>query len=105
MKKIALVSVLALTLSGCLTTTHRMDIYDLRYMQPDCANKEAQIRFLKTQMSTPEDRLKAAMNTRGLFSGLMGALNGTYTQQRAIEQREYDAIAKRLIWELRTTCP
>lgn len=105
MKKITLVSVLALSLSGCLSTTHRMDIYDLRYMQPDCANKEAQIRFLQTQMSTPEDRMKAALHTRGLLGGLVGAMNGTYTQQRALEQREYDAIAKRLIWELRTSCP
>lgn len=105
MKKVALVSVLALSLTGCLSTTHRMDIYDLRYMQVDCSNKHAQIRFLQTQMSTPMDRLKAASNTRGLFGGLISAMNGTYSQQRALEQREYDAIAKRLIWEIRTTCP
>ena len=104
MKKIILLSAVVLSLAAC-SSTHRMDIYDLRYMKTDCANKEAQIRFLETQMSTPYDRLAAASKTRGLIGGLMLAMNGTYSQQKALESREYDSIAKRLIWELRTQCP
>lgn len=102
MGKIVLV-LMMLAVTAC-TTTHRMDIYDLRYMQPDCTNKDAQIKFLETQMTTPTERLKAAHQTRGLFGGLVSAVNGTYSQQRAIDNREYDAVAKRLIWQIRETC-
>jgi len=102
--KIAAALLVVATLAGC-SSTHRMDIYDLRYMKIDCANKEAQIKFLETQMSTEWDRLSATYHTRGMLSGLMGAINGTYTQQKALADREYDKIAKNLIWDLRTQCP
>jgi len=96
---------MTLFLSGCLTTTHRMNINDLYAMEPDCANKEAQIRFLETQMTTQMDRLSATYNTTGMMSGLISALNGTYTQHKAMANREYDAAAKRLIWRLYSECP
>lgn len=102
MKKVF--AVLAIfSLIGC-TTTHRMDVYDLKYMQADCANKEAQIKFLETQMTTPWDRSLSASNTRGIYGTVRTIFEGTYDQHRAVEDRQYDAIAKRLIWELRTTC-
>lgn len=105
MKKIALVSLAALMLSGCLTTQHRMDLWDLKYMKPDCNNKAAQIHFLETQLSTPWERALAANNTHSMFGAIRGMMNGSYDHDKAIESRQYDAVAKRLIWEIRTTCP
>lgn len=102
MKTLAII-VLAVGLSAC-STTHRMDIYDMRYMQADCANKEAQIRFLETQMTSPMDRVSSLSNFAGILGLLSMKSDGSAGQHRAIVDREYDSIAKRLIWELRTNC-
>jgi hypothetical protein len=95
-------SILALT-SGC-AVTQRMDINDLSRMKIDCANKDAQIRFLESQMTTSDERVSAAlgMNTA---SELWAHMNGKKTQSRSMLDREYDAAAKMLIWDLRTYCP
>lgn len=81
----------AAMIAGCATTP-RMDIMDLQTFQIDCANKDAQIRFLESQLTTPNSRLAA------LFS-----LN--FSQSKAIYDRDYDATAKKLIWDLKSHCP
>lgn len=101
-KTLLMVSLIAL---GACTTTHRMDINDLRWMQADCSNKQAQISFLETQMTTPMDRLASISNMTGVFGILSMKSDGSYEQHKAIANREYDSVAKRLIWELRTNCP
>lgn len=105
MKKLLAVTIMAFGLSGCFTTQHRMDVYDLKYMKVDCANKEAQIRFLETQMSTPWERTLAGNNAYSLLGSLSTMMGGSYEQHKAVADRQYDAIAKRLIWEIRSSCP
>ena len=105
MKKTLVMLGMALSLSGCLTTTHRMHIDALRYMKADCANKQAQISFLESQMTTPVDRLTSLYNMSGMMGILTMKADGSYEQNEAIRSREYDSVAKRLIWELRTNCP
>jgi len=104
MKKIIGLVIVGMALSGCMTTTHRMSYNDLKYMQPDCANKESQIRFLETQMTTPWDRALAYSATSSLSGTVLSMMDDTYEQKVHINNREYDAVAKRLIWELRTQC-
>ena len=72
--------------------TPRMDIMDLNTFQIDCANKDAQIRFLESQLTTPNSRLAS------LFSP-------NVVQNKVIHERQYDAVAKKLIWDLKTHCP
>ena len=93
----------ALLSSGC-AVTQRMNINDLNRMTVDCANKDAQIRFLETQMTTPNERLAAAIGMNAV-SEAWAQMNGQKTQARSMLDREYDAIAKKLIWDLRSHCP
>ena len=81
----------SMMIAGCATTP-RMDINDLNTFQIDCANKDAQIRFLESQLTTPNSRLMAFLS-----------LNPE--QARAMNDREYDAVAKKLIWDLKSHCP
>ncbi len=90
--------------SGCLTTTERMNVADLQYYRTDCGQKASQIAFLESQMSTSDERAIAYFNTATLFGSLREMFAGTYDQKRSLMTREYDAIARTLIWELRTQC-
>jgi hypothetical protein len=85
-------------------TRQRMDYEDLIRLQLDCKNKDAQIRFLKTQLTTTGERMIAAFNSTSLLSILGQQINGTYEDNQRIYKRQYDAAAKGLIWEARTFC-
>jgi len=98
MKKSILILMLAALATGC-ATTKRMDFNDLNYYKIDCANKEAQIRFLEGQLSTQPDRIAAG------FNGLLNVLNGTYAETERIKNRSHDAVARSLLWDIRTYCP
>ena len=85
-----MIPILSLALmSGC--ATQRMDINDLSEYKMDCANKDAQIKFLESQLTTPNDRIASMF----MFDR---------QQARAMTNREYDAVAKKLIWDLKTKC-
>ena len=99
--KTASALLLALLVSGC--ATQRMDIKDLSQMQIDCANKDAQIKFLESQMTTPGERLVSTVGMNA-FTEFMAHWNGEQTQARSVRNREYDSVAKNLIWDLRTRC-
>lgn len=89
MIKLTLPLILLTLMSGC--ATQRMDINDLSTYKVDCANKDAQIRFLESQITTPNDRLASMF----MFDR---------QQASAMTNREYDAVAKKLIWDLKTHC-
>ena len=93
----------AILSSGC-AVTQRMSINDLNRIQVDCANKDAQIRFLESQLTTPNERLAAALGMN-VFSEMFSNARGEKTQVHSMVDREYDAIAKKVIWDLRTYCP
>ena len=90
MNKLTAPLLLVALMSGCATM--KMDIQDLNTFQIDCANKDAQIRFLESQLSTPNSRLASAFSF-------------DRSQRAAVNNREYDAVAKTLIWQLKTQCP
>ena len=87
--KFAISLVFLALVSGC--ATQRMDINDLSAYKVDCANKDAQIRFLESQITTPNDRLASMF----MFDRQQAA---------SMSNREYDAVAKKLIWDLKTHC-
>jgi hypothetical protein len=63
--------------SGCTTTAH-MDRATLNSMRIDCAKKQEQIDFLRSQMPSPKDQLINGLMIRGTV-GTMAAINdGTY---------------------------
>lgn len=101
MKAISLLAV-ALLVSGC--ATQRMGLKDLSSMQPDCANKEAQIKFLESQMTTQGDRMMARLGMNSITE-LIAYYRGEKSQERSMVDREYDATARLLIWQLRSQCP
>lgn len=98
MKKSILALVCAAIVSSGCATTKRMDFQDLNYYKIDCANKEAQIRFLESQLDTPSDRVASG------FNGLFNVLNGTYAEKERIKNRSYNAVARQLLWDIRTYC-
>jgi hypothetical protein len=79
------VTVLVVLLSGC-ATQHRYEYDNLLRMQPDCANQEAQIRFLERQSKLRE----------GAFTGQPAGMPDY--------ERAYVAQAKQIIWTLRSRC-
>ena len=91
-------------LAGCGAPRQRMAYNDLIRMKIDCSNKDAQIRFLQTQMSTPGERSFLAFNSSGLLGIIGQKINGTYDNNQRIYHREYDSSAKGMIWGIRTQC-
>ncbi len=101
--KFVLIIAMSFLLSAC-ATKRRMDIDDLKFYQIDCNNKEAQLQFLHTQLPTQTDRLLATFKMTGIGGLVSMKMDGSYKETKAIMSREYDAVAKRLIWELRQNC-
>jgi hypothetical protein len=98
-----MLSLTAIVCSGC-ATTERMNIHDLSTFKIDCSNKEAQIRFLRTQIPTSNDRLAAAIDIN-IFSEAGAAMKGEMSQHRLIKEGYYESAAKGKIWELESQCP
>lgn len=103
MKTLAVAAALTAALSGC-STTHRMDFHDFNSLKLDCANRDAQIRFLESHMTSDTERMVAALETHSLLGAIRAAMNGTLDQKTAIVDRKYDNVAREKIWELRTYC-
>lgn len=80
--KTAIVAV-AVMVTGC-ATQHRYDYANLARMQPDCANSDAQLRFLDRQIELRES-----------------TLTGSNTPEA---NRAYVATAKQLAWDVRSRC-
>lgn len=103
MKLIAAVALATISLNGCAVYRQRMDLEDLRNFQIDCANKDAQIRFLESQKTTSNERVFAVITTSGAME-FASHLKGETTENRKIRTREYDAAVDIKLWDLRTHC-
>lgn len=95
---------LSLLLLASCADPHRMGADDLRYYKINCAQKNEQLAFLETQLVSNDERTLTAMSISGWGGAIMSSLDGSYENKRAISNREHEAIIKRLMWELRTTC-
>ncbi len=94
-------------LSGCLATTHRIGFYELLVMQPDCANKDAQIRYLHAQIGRSGDvSLAESFQTNGykIRNFIGGNPQVRNTNSSNIDKFWYEGRAKKIIWMLRSNC-
>lgn len=82
MRHLIIATVAATALAGCSTGTERsVSLQELRQMRPDCSNSDLQIRYFTQQLE----------------------MNG-YNQERSEYERQYVALAKEMIWTLRSSC-
>ena len=77
-KYLPLIVVLA---AGC-TTTARMTRQEIDHMAFDCANKQQQINFLKSQMITGDEYLVNGMMITSVLGFVSTNADGTYQQRR-----------------------
>ncbi len=96
-----LMTIFSLLLAGCVTT-QSIDVKTLAATEIDCANKEAQIRYFQAQITPAQERAAGALGMTSV-SELLADWNAEKTQTG--KDRQYTAIGKRKIWELRTQCP
>lgn len=94
---------LAISMTGCVST-YRMDIDTFERLQPDCANKEAQIQFIESQMARESETTFAVIEMHTLLGMISAANDGTFKQKQALAERRYNSAARRMIWEIRTKC-
>jgi hypothetical protein len=99
----AIVLLPMLILAGC-ASSQRMSIGDLDYYQIDCNKRTEQQAFVRSQLTTPNDRLSSLFNTIGIVGQITTRIDGTYSQHEATLRREYDAIARVKLMDLNTHC-
>lgn len=91
-------------LAGCATpisTERRATLDELNRMRIDCPNRDLQIAWLERQLSITDHAIGS--NTGAI--GTAGAMiNGTYDARKAVYERDWNARARSLIWQLRSSC-
>lgn len=93
--------------TGCSSNmylTKRMDIQDLDRFQIDCANKEAQLRFLESQKTSRTDRMIAGFNGNW-YDELEAKAAGKKTERSAVASGDYDSTIRAIQWRIKTHCP
>lgn len=101
--------VIAFLLGGC-TATHdfvhqdHVDLRDLDSMAVDCEHPRAQMNFVRSQMTTPMQRYTNSFWVRNPVGVVASFFTGRYPYHRAVHDRQYDAVAKKLAWEIRHYC-
>ncbi len=75
----------------------------MQYMEPDCANKNAQLKFLQNQLAHLGGGgvTEVPMN---FLRSIAGGVNEQKIDGRAISELRYEGRLKELIWELRSSC-
>ena len=97
-------SLLALTtLVGC-ASSQRMDIADLDRYHIDCSKYEEQHAFLRSQLTSPSDKLASMFNTASILGQIGTRMDGTYDQHEATRSRRYDAVVKVHLRNLNEKC-
>jgi len=92
-----------LLLVGC-ASSQRMSIDDLNYYQIDCDKRTEQQAFLRSQLTSPTDRLSSLFNTSSIMGQITTRMDGTHNQHEATIGREYDAIVRVRLMDLNTSC-
>ena len=99
----AIVLLPMLILAGC-ASSQRMSIDDLNYYQIDCNKRAEQQEFLRSQLTSPQDRLSSVFNISSIMGQITTRIDGTHSQHEATLRREYDAIARVKLMDLNTQC-
>lgn len=106
MKKIAMIAVLCV-FGGCATaqtTTARMDYESLNNFKIDCAHKQEQIDFLRSQLLTTNETFANAFTITGTLGYLRSNLDGTYQDRRKMFDNSHKAIINAKIDQLIQYC-
>lgn len=101
MKALAILSLIAVT--GC-TTTSKMDIADLSHFKIDCSRKEEQLAFLERQFSSQQDKFVNAFRVTSIVGTAASMHDGTYTEERAMYENYHSAVARNLIFKIKSSC-
>lgn len=90
-------------LSGC-TTTSRMSRQDLINFKIDCAHKQEQIDFLRSQWPSDKDMAINSFTITSLTGVIMTSLDGTETTRREMVDGYYTTQLRSKIDDIRTYC-
>ena len=104
-----MVSRVALTLCvsllvGCATpisTERRATLDELNRMQLDCPNRDLQIAWLERQLKINDHAIGSQTGAIGTAGAM---INGTYDERKAVYERDWNARARSIIWQLRSSC-
>jgi hypothetical protein len=105
-KKIAVIAALC-AFGGCATaqtTTMRMDYQSLNNFKIDCAHKQEQIDFLRSQLLTTNETIINAYTITSTLGYLRSNLDGTYQDRRKMFDNSHKAIINAKIDQLIQYC-
>lgn len=107
MKKIAVIAAL-FVLSGCSTTATttavRMDYESINNFKIDCAHKQEQIDFLRSQQLTTNETFVNAFMVTGTLGYINSNADGTYNDRRKMFDNSHKAIINAKIDQIRQYC-
>jgi hypothetical protein len=99
-----LLALLVLLAAGGCTTTARMDYNSVNNFKIDCAHKQQQIDFLRSQKPDLTEKLinYSIISSSGGF--VNSNLDGTYQDRQAIHNDSYQAVINVKIDQIRQYC-
>jgi hypothetical protein len=100
-KLILLFCVLA---AGC-TTTSRMSRQDLVNFKRDCAHKQEQLDFLRSQWPNDRDMAINTFTVTSLTGIIMTSADGTERSRREMVDGYYTTQLRLMIRDIQQTCP
>lgn len=101
--RVALIVCMAV-LTGCATpisTERRATLDELHRMQLDCPNRDLHIAWLERQLSITDHAIGSSTGVVGTAGAM---INGTYDARKAVYERDWNARARSLVWQLRSSC-
>lgn len=99
----ALIALSLIAVAGC-TTTSRMDIADLDHFRIDCSRREEQLAFLERQFPGQGDRMINAFRVTSVVGTAASMYDGTYHEERALYENKHAAVARLLIFQIKSNC-
>lgn len=101
MRSLVLITLLA---AGGCTTTARMDYNSVNNFKIDCAHKQAQIDFLRSQKPSINEKLinYSIISSSGGF--VNSTLDGTYDDRLKMHDDSYQAVINAKIDQIRQYC-
>lgn len=95
-----------LLLSACssMGTTNRMTVAELDQFKPNCAYKQEQLDFLRTQLPNPYDRTYNATSMTGVGGTVLSLWDGTYNDRRDQHTGKTEANVRSKIDYLQRWC-
>ncbi len=90
--------------AGC-TTTSRMSRQDLINFKIDCAHKQEQLDFLRSQWPNDHDMAVNTFSMTSLTSIILTTADGTEKTRREMVDGYYTTQLRLMIKDIQTSCP